>query len=174
MEDESASRRSFLGKLLGGSLLVGMAAVIGSAIAYLFPSHDTGSRLGPQQVKVGKATDIPRGKGKLALVNEEPVWVVHLARGFEGYAATCTHKGCIIEWEEKRGVFTCPCHQGLFDAHGNVIAGLPRRPLPHFQVGSIQGDIFVLSRRPMAQEAGGSSHRLASGLRRGPATKHHL
>ncbi len=147
MEEEGANRRSFLGKLLGGTLLVGAGGAIASILGYLFPPHGVSSRLGPQQVKVGKAADIPPGKGKLALVDGEPVWVVHLALGFEGLAATCTHKGCIIGWEEKRRVFSCPCHEGLFDAHGNVISGLPRRPLPHFRVGSIHGDIYVSTRK---------------------------
>jgi cytochrome b6-f complex iron-sulfur subunit len=151
MEAESAGRRSFLSKLLGGTLLAGGGVTIGAIFAYLFPPHGASSRLGSEQVKIGKAADIPPGKGKLALVNGKPVWVVHLARGFVGLSATCTHKGCIIGWEEKRKIFTCPCHEGLFDAHGNVIAGLPRRPLALFQVGSIHGDLYVAPQGPGPQ-----------------------
>jgi cytochrome b6-f complex iron-sulfur subunit len=148
---EEASRRSFLGKLLGGTLLAWGGMVVGSVLAYLFPPHGGGSRLSPQRVKVGSAADIPLGGGKLVLVEGEPVWVIHLARGFVGFSATCTHKGCIIGWEEKRKVFSCPCHEGLFDTHGNVISGLPRRPLSRFQVGAVQGGLYVAPRRLVHQ-----------------------
>lgn len=157
MEQEKASRRSFLGKLLGGGLLTGLVAAMGSVLAYIIPPHGVSFRLGHEQVKIGKATDVPLGKGKLAMVGDEPVWVVHLARGFAAFSATCTHKGCVIKWEEKRGVFSCPCHDGLFDAHGNVIAGMPRRPLPAFPVDAVNGEIYALPRR-IAAGRGGDAH----------------
>ncbi len=172
MQEEKASRRSFLSKLLGGTLLAGGGVTIGSIFAYLFPPHGVSSRLGP--VKIGQAADIPLGKGKLALVDGEPVWVVHLARGFVGLSATCTHKGCIIEWKEKRKLFSCPCHNGLFDTHGNVIAGLPRWPLPHFQVGSIQDDLYVAPQRAMPQYVWDSPRRSPSAAGPGPGTRHPL
>jgi cytochrome b6-f complex iron-sulfur subunit len=156
---EKENRRSFLSKLLSGTLVAGGGVTIGSIFAYLLPPHRASSRLGPRQVKIGKVADIPIGTGKLALVDGEPVWVVHLARGFVGLSATCTHKGCIIEWKEKRKLFSCPCHNGLFDTHGNVIAGLPRWPLSHFQVGSIQGDLYVAPQRAMPQYGWGSPER---------------
>jgi cytochrome b6-f complex iron-sulfur subunit len=144
MEEGKTGRRAFLGKLIGGGALTGVVATIGAVFAYFLPPHGVGSRWGYQQVKIAKVADIPVGKGKMALVGDEPVWVVHLARGFVGFFATCTHKGCIVEWEEKRGVFSCPCHDGLYDAHGNVIAGIPRRPLPFFRVDTLDGDVYAL------------------------------
>jgi cytochrome b6-f complex iron-sulfur subunit len=145
MTDQRFTRRSFLGRLLAGSLLVGVAGVISSVVAYLFPAGTVMSALGPRRVRVGKAADIPIGQGKLTLVNDEPVWIVHLARGFVGRSALCTHQGCIVKWQADRRLFTCPCHHGLFDERGNVIAGFPLRPLPHVRVGVVQGDVYVSS-----------------------------
>jgi Rieske Fe-S protein len=99
--------------------------------------------LGPQRVKVGPASTFALGQGRLALVDDEPVWVLKLATGFVGVAATCTHKGCLIKWEGGRRLFSCPCHEALFDERGNVLSGLPRRPLPHFRVGLVAGDVYV-------------------------------
>lgn len=147
MEEKRATRRSFLGKLLAGTLLVGGGASLSSIFAYLFPPEGISSRLNPQLVKVGKAVDIPPGKGKLVLAGGEPVWIVHLVRGFVGISALCTHKGCIIRWEKERKVFSCPCHEGLFDEHGNVISGLPRRPLTLFRVGLVHDDLYVSRRK---------------------------
>lgn len=48
----------------------------------------------------------------------------------------CTHLGCRTQWNEAGGYILCPCHDGHFDVHGNVIAGPPPRPLKRveFQV----------------------------------------
>jgi cytochrome b6-f complex iron-sulfur subunit len=143
MDDDKPSRRSFLGRLLGGTLLAGFGGAIASIVVYLFPPEEVSSALGPQRVKVGKADDILPGEGKLALVDDEPVWVVHLPRGFVGMSAWCTHKGCIVKWDDQGRLFRCPCHEGLFDERGNVVSGLPLRPLTLFRVGLIQGELYV-------------------------------
>ena len=141
--NDVTTRRSFLSKLLGGTLLAGASGVIAAIVAYLFPPSEVRSSLGPQRVKVGNAEDFPSGEGRLALVDDEPVWVVRLPSGFTGVSATCTHKGCIIKWESKRRLFACPCHEGLFDERGNVVGGLPRRPLTRLRVGLVGGDVYV-------------------------------
>lgn len=141
--EETPTRRSFLGKMMIGTLLAGGAAVVSVISAYLFPPSEGASGLSSQRVKTGRAIDLPPGKGKLTLVDGEPVWVVNVASGFAGMSALCTHKGCIIKWEEKRQLFSCPCHEGLFDERGNVIAGLPRHPLTRFRVGLVRGELYV-------------------------------
>jgi cytochrome b6-f complex iron-sulfur subunit len=137
------TRRSFIGKLLAGSLLAGFAGAVAAIVAYLFPPEEVTSALGPQQVKVAKADEILPGEGRLVLVDEEPVWVVHLARGFLAMSAWCTHKGCVVKWDDQARVFRCPCHEGEFDERGNVVAGLPLRPLTRFHVGLVKGDLYV-------------------------------
>ena len=140
---EPTTRRSFLGTLLVGTLLAGGAAIFGSIAAYLFPREDVSAALGPQRTKVGKADDILVGEGKLALVDEEPVWIVRLTRGFVAMSAWCTHKGCIVKWDERERLFRCPCHEGLFDERGNVVSGLPLRSLTRFRVGLVHSDLYV-------------------------------
>ena len=147
MAEGRTSRRSFLGKLLGGTLLSGGARVISAIIAYLLPAEAVSTALGAQRVKIGRADEILPGEGKLALVNEEPVWVVRLTRGFVAMSALCTHKGCIVKWDEQGRLFRCPCHEGQFDEHGNVVSGLPLRPLTRFRVGLLRGDLYVSEER---------------------------
>jgi cytochrome b6-f complex iron-sulfur subunit len=143
---DAVSRRSFLQSLLNGTLLVGIASVVASIVAYLFAPSGVRSSLGPQRVKVAGAGDIPPGDGKLALVDDEPVWVLNAARGFVGMSAVCTHKGCILKWQAKRRLFACPCHDGLFDERGNVVSGLPLRPLSRFRVTVVGDGIYVAGR----------------------------
>ncbi len=143
MEQVGTTRRSFVGKLLAGSVLAGLAAAVAAIVAYLFPPDEVSSALGPQRVRVGRADDILPGDGRLALVDEEPVWVVHLPKGFVAMSAWCTHKGCVVKWDDQAKLFLCPCHEGQFDERGNVVAGLPLRPLTHFHVGLVKGDLYV-------------------------------
>lgn len=140
---DTSSRRFFLSRLLGGTLLTGCAGMLASVVAYLFPSTRVSSALGPQHVRVGAAAQMKSGEGKLALVEDEPVWVVRSGEGFTALSAWCTHEGCIVKWEQPRRVFSCPCHEGSFDEHGNVVSGLPRRPLRSFRVGFLNGDVYV-------------------------------
>jgi cytochrome b6-f complex iron-sulfur subunit len=129
--------------MMAGTLVVGAAGAISAIAAYLFPPGEASSGLTPQAVKAGQAEEISRGRGKLASVDGEPVWVLNSSNGFVALSALCTHKGCIVKWDENRRVFTCPCHEGLFDERGNVIGGLPRRPLTPFRVGVIHGELLV-------------------------------
>lgn len=143
MAADRTDRRSFLSKLLAATLVTGAGGVVASISAYLFPSAEASSSLGRRRVLIGKVDDLGVGQGKLSLVDEEPVWVIHLPIGFVAMSALCTHKGCMLHWEEKRRLFTCPCHDGLFDERGNVVGGLPLRPLPRFRVGIASGDVYV-------------------------------
>ena len=137
------TRRSFLSKLMIGTLFTWLAAVTASVLAYLFPADEASSALGPRRVRVGQVDDMLMGEGKLVLVDEQPVWVVRLAKGFVAMSAWCTHKGCVIKWDGQRRLFNCPCHEGRFDERGNVVSGLPLRPLTHFHVGAVRGEVYV-------------------------------
>ena len=143
MGEQGTTRRSFVSKLFGGTLLAGAAGTIASLVAYLFPPEEVSSALGPQRVRVGRADEILPGEGKLVLVDEEPVWVVHQPHDFVAMSAWCTHKGCVIKWDQPRHLFNCPCHEGQFDERGNVVNGLPLRPLTHFRVGLVRGDVYI-------------------------------
>jgi menaquinol-cytochrome c reductase iron-sulfur subunit len=41
----------------------------------------------------------------------------------------CTHLGCHTHWNNESGMIVCPCHDGHFDVHGNVVSGPPPKPL---------------------------------------------
>ena len=49
-------------------------------------------------------------------------------------SATCTHLGCQVRWDAAETRFRCPCHGGVFDAQGNVVAGPPPRSLDRAEV----------------------------------------
>jgi Rieske Fe-S protein len=63
---------------------------------------------------------------------------------FVAYSQKCTHLSCAVVPQLDRGVFHCPCHEGLFDlATGNPLAGPPRRPLPEVKLEIRHGQIYA-------------------------------
>jgi Rieske Fe-S protein len=56
-------------------------------------------------------------------------------------SAGCTHLGCIVTWDEGQQIFKCPCHDGRFDAEGNVLSGPP--PAPRHPVKIEGGKIYL-------------------------------
>ena len=61
---------------------------------------------------------------------EEGVYVVNL--GSEGVIALdfhCTHLQCAVNWVAASKQFICPCHGGIFDMKGTLLAGPPPKSL---------------------------------------------
>ena len=48
---------------------------------------------------------------------------------FDVFHSHCTHAGCPINWNSAAERFLSPCHGGVFDPDGRVLAGPPPRPL---------------------------------------------
>lgn len=60
------------------------------------------------------------------------------------FSNSCTHLACRVTWNQERGGFFCPCHDGLFGLNGEVIAGPPPRPLDQFETKIENGQISIL------------------------------
>ncbi len=56
---------------------------------------------------------------------------------------TCTHAGCLVEWNEQENVLICPCHSSKFQATGELIEGLAPIDLTKYQVKTDQNLVFV-------------------------------
>jgi cytochrome b6-f complex iron-sulfur subunit len=42
---------------------------------------------------------------------------------------TCTHTGCLVDWQAKGKTFECPCHDSQFAADGKVLQGPAQKAL---------------------------------------------
>lgn len=62
-------------------------------------------------------------------------------------SASCTHMGCIVQWQDADRKFHCHCHGGLFTEYGKVDASAaPIRyltPLPRLQTKVENGNVYV-------------------------------
>jgi len=54
--------------------------------------------------------------------------------GYRALSATCAHLGCRVHWNSDQKQFQCPCHGGVYDRQGNVVAGPPPRGLERLNV----------------------------------------
>jgi Rieske Fe-S protein len=62
------------------------------------------------------------------------VFVDKVGDGYRALSATCSHLGCHVKWEPADKHFRCPCHGGVYDRAGQVVAGPPPRPLETLKV----------------------------------------
>ncbi len=58
-------------------------------------------------------------------------------------SATCSHLGCLVNYNKERGEFICPCHGGRYDLSGKNIAGPPPAPLTVIPFRIDQGILSV-------------------------------
>lgn len=129
-------RRAFL-LMLAGGLGAFLAAAAGwPLLRFLAP---------PSQAGAGTAVALPRSSVKVGAAHffeyrGKPAVVVQPKPGeYLALSAVCTHLGCVVQWQESKGEFLCPCHGGRFSSAGSVLGGPPPRPLEALAV-SIDGD----------------------------------
>ena len=140
------SRRDLLNLSLTTTGL--LAAVVLLGPVGLFVAAPAGLRTSRGDLLMGSADSIPIGGSQSRVIDgEEYVIVRRDETRFYALSATCTHSNvCLVSWDKKRGQLVCPCHRGIFDVYGNVVAGPPPRPLSRLDVTVRDGNLYV--RRP--------------------------
>jgi Rieske Fe-S protein len=83
--------------------------------------------------------------GWLMTRREAVVYIDREGDGYRALSATCTHLGCRVRWNPEQAQFRCPCHGGVFDREGRVVAGPPPAPLArvHVRVNPQTSDLEV-------------------------------
>lgn len=137
---QTSSRRTFLGICLGG-----LATAIAAVTAYPVLSYLAPRKQGSGEGAVSfPESEIPPGGAKFFDFRGSTGVVVKKGNGeLIALSAVCTHLGCIVQWENAKQDFLCPCHGGRYTADGTVIAGPPPRPLPKLPFRVVNGTIII-------------------------------
>jgi len=143
-EPRRGSRRQFITWLSRAFLGLWGLGAAGVAAAYLRAPHG-GERVADRLVRVGLLDDFRIGEGRLIRHGATPFYIVRVdAEKVVALSAVCTHVRCILDYDNRRRTFVCPCHEGRFDLSGTVMGGPPPRPLASYDVSVRAGEIFVL------------------------------
>lgn len=71
------------------------------------------------------------------------VFLVAAGKELVVLSATCSHLGCLVNYNKEKGEFECPCHGGRYDLAGRNVAGPPPAPLNRLPVRIEQGMLMV-------------------------------
>jgi cytochrome b6-f complex iron-sulfur subunit len=136
-------RRKFIQLLLGFSIVSTFGGIVAPIVAYLFPAKS--QTAAGAAVDVGAVDTFGAGSGTVVSVNSKPVLVVNTkAGGLKAFSAICTHLGCIVAWDDKKGVIHCPCHEGIFNpTTGAVVSGPPPAPLAGYELAVKDGKVMI-------------------------------
>ena len=136
-------RRKFIQLLLGFSIVSTIGGIVAPIVAYLFPAQS--QTAAGAAVDVGAADSFAAGSGTVVSVNSKPVLVVNTkAGGLKAFSAICTHLGCIVSWDNTKGVIHCPCHDGIFNpTTGAVVSGPPPAPLSGYELAVKDGKVMI-------------------------------
>ncbi len=162
------TRRGLLGVGIGAAAaFVGAAA--GAAVERELEGRSA-STAPPPNVSI-----VPEGRGTwlaVAIVSELPVgsvrrfatdslvgFVRHTTEGFSALSGTCTHMGCLLQWNAGARTYDCPCHGGRFTEDGSSAANSPvvYRPLPAVATKVEDGRVWVYAAQPAVTPTGTSA-----------------
>ena len=147
-------RRRFIAAVLGAITTL-IAGVLGIPLAGYFalPAFGRSER---RWLEVGAVSEFQEGLTKKVLAkpltaqvwpHETPAVAMYvLNQGSENFTLFhihCTHVGCPVRWISEAGRFFSPCHGGVFDKDGRVLAGPPPRPLDRYEFKIENGILYA-------------------------------
>ena len=56
---------------------------------------------------------------------------------------TCNHQGCLVDWDQTKDQFICPCHNSIFEADGKLVSGPATESLLPLNLKLENGSILV-------------------------------
>ncbi len=88
--------------------------------------------------KAGRISKDKFGAGPLVVVRDPAN-----SKGVVAVDPTCTHKGCLVNWQADSKAFVCPCHSAKFAADGKVLQGPAKKPLKTY-TAKVEGNAILV------------------------------
>jgi menaquinol-cytochrome c reductase iron-sulfur subunit len=154
-ESNDVGRRDFINVVLAslGTIITGVISL--PAIGYLV-SPATRVKKSEAWISAGPLDDYPIGSPTLfsfnrsttngweKTVNTFGAYVFRLnADQVVVFSNLCTHLACRVNWKTDLNQYVCPCHDGRFDAAGNVAGGPPPAPLHTYETKLEEGSLYI-------------------------------
>ena len=149
LPEEGATRRRFMA--LGLWTAVGMMLAASALPVFELVSKWRGREKRLAYYFAASLEDLPESGIKKVELNlrggdrpDTRVFVRQMPGGeLTAFSAICTHLGCLVNFNRVKGEFICPCHGGIYDLDGNVVAGPPPAPLKRLPVKIEGGKVLV-------------------------------
>jgi Rieske Fe-S protein len=136
-------RRKFLSWLLKSAwITLGLGSL--ASLPYFYHSQKEGPL---QFIKATEEENIPRRGVRQVEFSfagmSRKVFLVRNGKEFFVLSPTCSHLGCLVNWNYLKHEFDCPCHGGRYDMAGAVIEGPPPKPLTRLPYVVKKGFLYV-------------------------------
>ena len=154
MSDQNLGRRSFLVRAI-----VAVHTAIGATLAFILGSAALApafTRRNDAWLRATALDNLPVGEpmavtlrvtrqdGFTQVVDRTVVYLIKTSDNqVRAMHSTCTHLGCRTSYDPETKKILCPCHGGVYDLNGQVVAGPPPSPLPKLNARIEGGNVFV-------------------------------
>lgn len=141
--ERAAPRRAVLRWLVRSFLSLWALGAAAVGISFL-KAPESGRRTTEARVRCGPFSSLEVGSARFVRHGTDPLFVVRASETeVVALSAICTHLRCVLQWDEEAKIIRCPCHAGSFDRSGNVLSGLPPRPLGTLPAEVLSDEIVV-------------------------------
>ncbi|HXT69753.1 MAG TPA: Rieske (2Fe-2S) protein [Vicinamibacterales bacterium] len=143
MSSHFENRRRALVRFVNGGIGLITAALAGLAGVAAAPRLGSAAR---RWRKAASIFDLPpnapfaavlaehTSDGWLETSKQSVIYIDKQGDTYQALSATCSHLGCRVAWDETKTQYRCPCHGGVYDRTGRVVAGPPPAPLTRVNV----------------------------------------
>lgn len=142
IQEKKITRREFLSLGIAAGFAVAAIASTYSVFKYLYPTEEAAQQV-EEKIMVASLDELPPGSAKFFRFRNKPSVVINHNGKITALSAVCTHLGCIVKWDGDQQLLKCPCHAGVFDSSGRVLAGPPPAPLPALKALVANNKIYV-------------------------------
>ncbi|MDJ0797417.1 MAG: Rieske 2Fe-2S domain-containing protein [Calothrix sp. MO_167.B12] len=139
------NRRNFI-TLFSVSLLASCSPILFAASYAAKPKPKKQPSKSNNWINVGTVEEL--NKTGQILQDKSPLGAILVVKSGEKLTAvnpTCTHLGCIVDWEKKENIFLCPCHDSEFAPDGKYRSGPAPESLAKYEVKTTNGKVMVRS-----------------------------
>ncbi len=158
------TRRDLLTRTAWGFVVATGGVALAAASSLFFPRvrfHP------PSTLRIGKPEEFAVGEISERWKKSHQVIIVREEKGFYALRSSCTHLGCVPNWQPGQKKFKCFCHGSGFRLSGDNFEGPAPRPLERLKIFLDEDGELVVDRAVRYRKEKGEWERDGAYLRFG-------